>query len=150
MTAYEVYVMIRENLGIGTVLLVVVLSLIEFSKIKINPWSFIGNIFNRELRNKIEEQGHQIDGMKQDISDINTEVKENAAMNSRYRILRFDDEIRHEIVHTKEHYDQIVVDIDVYEGFCKRNPGFRNNMAFMAIANIRKNYESHNDNNSFL
>ena len=150
MTAYEVYVIVRENLGIGTVLLVVVLSLIEFSKIKINPWSFIGNIFNRELRNKIEEQGHQIDGMKQDISDINTEVKENAAMNSRYRILRFDDEIRHEIVHTKEHYDQIVVDIDVYEGFCKRNPGFRNNMAFMAIANIRKNYESHNDNNSFL
>lgn len=150
MTAYEIYIMIRENLGIGTVLLVFVLSLIEFSKIKINPWSFIGGIFNRELRNKIEEQGKQIDGMKQDISDINTEVKENAAMNSRYRILRFDDEIRHEIVHTKEHYDQIVVDIDVYEGFCKRNPGFRNNMAFLAIENIRKNYEKHNGNNSFL
>lgn len=150
MTAYDIYVIIRENLGIGAVLLTVLLSLIEFSKIKINPWSFVGNILNRELRNKIDDQGKQIKEMKQDISDINTEVKENAAMNSRYRILRFDDEIRHDVVHTKEHYDQIVIDIDVYEGFCKRNPGFRNNMAFMAIANIRKNYENHNSDNSFL
>ena len=150
MTAYEIYVMVRENLGIGTVLFIALLSCIEFSKIKINPWSFVGNIFNKELRSKIELQGKQIEAMKQDISDINTEVKENAAMNSRYRILRFDDEIRHEIIHTKEHYDQIVVDIDVYEGFCKRNPGFRNNMAFMAIANIRKNYDFHNNDNSFL
>lgn len=150
MTAYDIYLMIRENLGIGTAVVIVFMSFLEFSKVKINPWSFVGNIFNKELREKIEKQGAQINEMKENISDINTEVKENAAMNSRYRILRFDDEIRHKIVHTKEHYDQIVVDIDVYEGFCKRNPGFRNNMAFMAIENIRKNYSKHNGNNSFL
>lgn len=150
MTLYDIYIMVRDNLGIGAVVLVVVLSLIEVSKIEINPWSWLGNIFNRELRNKIDSQATQIDKLSQKVSNIQNEVNENSAMSSRYRILRFDDEIRHEVVHTKEHYDQIIVDIDIYEQFCKRNPEFRNNLAHMAIANIKKMYDKHNADNSFL
>ena len=88
--------------------------------------------------------------MTDKINDVQKEVNENAAMSSRYRILRFDDEIRHGVLHTKEHYDQIVVDIDIYEKFCKRNPEFRNNLAHMAIANIKHKYDLHNLDNSFL
>lgn len=150
MTLYDIYIMVRDNLGIGAVGLVVVLSLIEFSKIEINPWSWLGNIFNKELREKIDSQGTQMNELTQKVSHIQNEVNENAAMSSRYRILRFDDEIRHEVIHTKEHYDQIIVDIDIYEKFCKRNPEFRNNLAHMAIANIKKMYDKHNADNSFL
>ncbi len=150
MTAYEIYIMIRENLGIGAVGLIILMSLVEFSKIKINPWSWIGNIFNKELRNKIDSQAKQIDDLAKQVSDVQTEVNENAAMSSRYRILRFDDEIRHKVLHTKEHYDQIIVDIDIYEAFCKRNPDFRNNLAHKAIGNIKRMYDVHNDDNSFL
>lgn len=150
MTAYEIYVMVRENLGIGAVGLMIVMSLVQFSKIEINPWSWIGNIFNKELRNKVEEQSKRIDELSGKVSNVQTEVNENAAMSSRYRILRFDDEIRHKVLHTKEHYDQIIVDIDIYEAFCKRNPDFRNNLAHKAISNIKRMYDVHNDDNSFL
>ncbi len=150
MTLYDIYVMVRENLGIGAVVLVVVLSVIEFSKIEINPWSWLGNLFNRELREKIEKQGEQLNNLTEKVQNVETEVNENAAMSSRYRILRFDDEIRHKVLHTKEHYDQIIVDIDIYEAFCKRNPTFRNNLAHKAIGNIKRMYDVHNDDNSFL
>ena len=150
MTAYEIYLLVRENLGIGALVLIVVMSLMEFTKIKINPWSAIVNKFNKELREKIDGQGEQISDLTDKINDVQKEVNENAAMSSRYRILRFDDEIRHGVLHTKEHYDQIVVDIDIYEKFCKRNPEFRNNLAHMAIANIKHKYDVHNLDNSFL
>lgn len=150
MTAMELYVIVRENLGVGVAGLVVIMSLIEFSKIKINPWSFIGNMFNKELRSQIDSQGDQINALSEKVSNIQTEVNENAAMSSRYRILRFDDEIRHGTLHTKEHYDQIMIDIDIYEAFCKRNPDFRNNLAHKAISNIKRVYDVHNNDNSFL
>ena len=150
MTAYDLYILVRENLGMGALGLVVIFSFIEFSKIKINPWSWIGNLFNKELRAKIDSQGQRIDELSQKVSNVETEVNENAAMSSRYRILRFDDEIRHGTIHTKEHYDQIMVDIDVYEAFCKRNPDFRNNLAHNAINNAKRMYEIRNNDNSFL
>lgn len=150
MTAYEIYVMVRENLGIGAVVVSIIFSLIQFSDIKINPWSIMGNVFNKELREKVDEQSQQIDALTDKLNNVQTEVNENAAMSSRYRILRFDDEIRHGILHTKEHYDQIMVDIDIYEAFCKRNPNFRNNLAHKAISNIKRMYDVHNDDNSFL
>lgn len=150
MTAYEIYVVVRENLGVGAVGIILLLSLVEVSKININPWSWLGNLFNKELRNKVDAQSHQINALSEKISNVQTEVNENAAMSSRYRILRFDDEIRHKVLHTKEHYDQIIVDIDIYEAFCKRNPDFRNNLAHKAIGNIKRMYDVHNDDNSFL
>lgn len=150
MTAYEIYVLIRENLGIGAVGLIVILSLIQWSKIEINPWSMLGNAFNKDLRNTVDEQSKQIEDLQTKLSEVKTEVNENAAMSSRYRILRFDDEIRHKTLHTKEHYDQIIVDIDIYEAFCKRNPDFRNNLAHKAISNIKRMYDEHNVDNSFL
>ena len=150
MTLYDIYIMVRDNLGIGILFLVVLMSLIEVSKIKINPWSCIGNIFNKDIRNKMDLQAKQISELSDKVTGVDNELKEDKAMSARYRIIRFDDEIRHGVIHTKEHYDQIIVDIDVYEKFCKLNPWFRNNQAHWAISNIRKRYEEHNMDNSFL
>lgn len=150
MTLYEFYVVIRDNLGMGAVGLIAIMSLVEVSKIKINPISWLGNLFNKELRCKIDKQAEQIGSLTEKVKSVETEVNENAAMSSRYRILRFDDEIRHKKLHSKEHYDQIIVDIDIYEAFCKRNPNFRNNLAHKAISNIKRMYDEHNVDNSFL
>lgn len=150
MTLYELYIIVRDNLGVGAVALVGILSLLEISKIKINPWSAIGKFFNKELQVKIDTQGEQITALTEKLSSVQKEVNENAAMSSRYRILRFDDEIRHKVIHTKEHYDQIIIDIDVYELFCERHPDFKNNQAYQAIGNIKRMYDVLNNNNSFL
>lgn len=157
MTAYEIFLLVRENLGIGAVVLIVVMSLLEFTKIEINPWSAIGNIFNRGLREKIDGQGKQIsdlveklDNVEEKITDVKKEVTASDAKVARYRILRFEDEIRHGVLHTKEHYDQIIDDINTYESFSKDNKWFRNNQAHWAISTIRDKYAEHNVDNSFL
>ena len=150
MTLYDIYIMVRDNLGMGTLLVIVILSLVEVSKIKINPLSFIGNVLNRDIRKKMDSQAVQIAELSDKVSGVDNELKEDKAMSARYRIIRFEDEIRHDVLHTKEHYDQIIIDIDTYEKFCKKNSWFRNNQAHWAIATIKRKYEEHNMDNSFL
>lgn len=76
--------------------------------------------------------------------------EEGVALTWRYRILRFDDEIRHEVRHTKEHFDQIMEDITDYENYCRDHPDFPNNKAKFAIINIKNIYEQCVRENSFL
>ena len=68
----------------------------------------------------------------------------------RYRILRFDDEIRHDEKHTKEHFDQILDDITQYEKYCVSHPDFPNNKAVFAIQNIKNVYRKCTEEGSFL
>lgn len=119
------------------------MSLLEVSKIKINPWSFIGNLLNKGVISKIEK-------IENDVAEVKKEIGENTATSSRYRILRFDDEILHNTKHTKEHFDQILIDIDVYEKFCDNHPDFKNNLAVMAIKHIKQVYQKCSSENSFL
>ena len=88
--------------------------------------------------------------IEQDVADVKKEVAESSAVTSRYRILRFNDEILHEVKHTKEHFDQILLDIDVYDGFCEQHSDFKNNLAVMAIKNIKQVYHKCSKDNSFL
>lgn len=150
MTLNDIAILVRDNGEMIAICTAIVMSLIEISPIKLNPWSWIGNVFNKGIIDRIDKQAEDMDELKKQVGDMQKEVNENSAMSSRYRILRFDDEIRHGTLHTKEHYDQIIVDIDIYEEFCKRNPDFRNNLAHMAISNIRQKYSEHNVDNSFL
>ena len=150
MTLNDIAVIVRDNIGLGSVVIAVLMSIVQVSKIPINPWSWIGNAFNKGLTKTIKEHGEKIDKLSSKIDDIENQISEDKAMTARYRIIRFDDEIRHGVLHTKEHYDQIIVDIDTYEEFCKKNPWFRNNQAHLAISNIKHKYEEHNLDNSFL
>ena len=101
MTLYDIYIMVRDNLGMGTLLVIVILSLVEVSKIKINPLSFIGNVLNRDIRKKMDSQAVQIAELSDKVSGVDNELKEDKAMSARYRIIRFEDEIRHDVLHTK-------------------------------------------------
>lgn len=143
MTFNDIVLLFQENRGIIAVCAVVIMSLVEVSPIKINPWSWIGNIFNKGVITKMEK-------IEQDVADVKKEVAESSAVTSRYRILRFNDEILHEVKHTKEHFDQILLDIDVYDGFCEQHPDFKNNLAVMAIKNIKQVYQKCSKDNSFL
>ena len=123
--------------------LVIVMSLVEISPIKINPWSWLGNMLNKGILAKLEK-------VEKDVAEVKREVGESTAVTSRYRILRFDDEILHDIRHSKEHFDQILLDIDVYEKFCEEHPDFKNNLAVMAIKHIKEIYQKCSRENSFL
>lgn len=115
------------------VLIAFLLSCIQIAPIKINPWSkiarAIGRAFNGDVMDRLEEY---------------------EANNNRYKILRFDDEIRHDVLHTKEHFDQILDDITEYERYCVDHPKYKNNKASLAIDNIRHTYAKCGTEHTFL
>ena len=143
MTLNDIALFLSENKGSLSVIVLLAMTFLEVSKIKINPWSWIGNLLNGGIIKKMEK-------IENDVADVKKEVAESSAVTSRYRILRFDDEILHKIDHTKEHFDQILLDIDVYEKFCEEHPDFKNNLAVMAIKHIKEIYAKCSRENSFL
>lgn len=103
-----------------------------------------------ELSESIRKLENKIDWMKGSIGDLKKSSSEGMAYTWRYRILRFDDEIRHDEKHTKEHFDQLMDDITKYELYCASHPDFPNNKAVFAIKNIKRVYQKCTDERNFL
>ena len=68
----------------------------------------------------------------------------------RQRILRFNIELMRGEDFTHECFNDMLLDIDEYERFCETHPGYKNNRAVMAIANIKRVYQDHEENGGFL
>ena len=145
---------IYEMIAGGSGALAVLLTLIQFAPIKINPWSAIargiGRAMNAELYAKMETLEAEIKETKQTVIDLNNVCDERNATLNRTHILHFNDEILHQTEHTKEHFDQILEDIDNYEDYCDAHPLYKNNKAESAINNIKRTYNKCMDKNSFL
>ena len=84
------------------------------------------------------------------VGQLQREFEEDRASNARIRILRFSDEVRHGVRHSKESFDQVNLDIDAYHRYCNSHPEYKNNRAVMAIANIESVYAKCLRENDFL
>ena len=102
------------------------------------------------LNQAINDLGGKLDTANKALEELKKENGENKASTCRYRILRFDDEIRHNEKHTKEHFDQILEDITEYERYCETHPAYENNKAVMAICNIKRIYQQCESEGTFL
>ena len=123
-----------EFVAEGGGVLLALLTVIQIAPVKINPWSKIARSIGRAMNVEIMDK-----------------LNESEATDARYRIIRFDDEIRHRVVkHTEEHFNQIMSDIDEYERYCSTHPDYKNSKAVMAIENVRRTYEKCRKENSFL
>lgn len=89
---------------------------------------------------KKDEIRAAVTGIKYELDTLRDEIAEDRATDARIRILRFSDEVRHSVRHSKESFDQVNLDIDTYRRYCKEHPNYRNNRAVMAIANIERVY----------
>ena len=122
---------------------------LEVSKIKINPWSWlartIGRAINGEVLEKVNETKRELD------QHIRVDDERNADLH-RARILQFDRELLHdnEIRHTEEDFNEILYNIDCYEHYCVSHPDYQNNRAIHAIRNIKRVYDSCMENHGFL
>lgn len=145
---------LAEILAGGGISAIALLSLVQFSPIKINPWSTIARGLGRAINGELVEK---IDNLETEIKDMRTENDKRNAINderhatlNRTHILHFNDEILHQKEHTKEHFDQILEDIDEYEEYCKEHTDYKNNKAVCAIDNIKSTYKKCLEKNSFL
>lgn len=129
------------------VLCLVLSGVVEVSKIKINPWTklftFIGDCINGKLLDKV-------DNLDKELKDLRNVCDERDATLMRTHILHFNDEILHQKEHTKEHFDQILDDIDNYNAYCDKHPDYKNNKAVCAIDNIKCTYQRCMEKNKFL
>lgn len=180
---------INEMLVNGGGVVLILLTVVQVTPIKINPWSWIANLIgeaiNRKMMEKMEALEEKVDNLHTDvinldqkITNINQDVgKLDAEVSSlrdkvecldnemcksekkceerniilcRARMLRFGDEILHGVNHSKEHFDQILLDCTTYEHYCRENKDFSNNITEQTINLINKTYKDCLEENSFL
>ena len=132
--------------GSGAVLFLL-LTLIQIAPVKVNPWSWIARIVGRALT---REALDRLNTLETDVKEIKDKSEEHEATKCRSNILRFGDEIRHGTRHSKEHFDQILLDISFYEHYCDTHKDFENNIALMTIEKIKDTYRECMDRDSFL
>ena len=131
----------------GGGLLVVLLTLVEFAPIKINPWSALAKAIGRAVNADVLRE---LKSMKDDLSDHIRMDDERNADEHRARILRFNNELLRDIPHTKEEFINVLADIDFYERYCRDHENYKNNRAVHAIANISRVYDDRLREHDFL
>ena len=106
-------------------------------------WDFLASRFKRrdEKEDKEDKVLLALKDIRKDITSISNKVDENAAVLARTHILRFNDELINGVEHTQEYFRQQLQDIDTYERYCDKHPGFKNTYAVMAINNIKSTYD---------
>lgn len=97
--------------GWAVVLLIVLLSFIQISPIKINPWDRIFAWIGRKMNEEVEDE---IKALKKQIRDL-------WINNHRQSILTFARECRAEISHSAEEWSHILNLCEEYENFCEKN-----------------------------
>lgn len=138
---------LKELLTGGGSALLILATFLQIAPIKINPWSFIAKKIGKALNGEVVEK---VDRLEKNIKNLRVECEEREATKCRARILRFGDEILHNVRHSKEHFDQILLDITAYEQYCNTHPNFKNNVAIATINRINREYDECANNNGFL
>ena len=164
MTLSEIWAMCK----IGGVGLIALLTIVQISPIKLNPWKPLGNLvykwlsnfakfLNKEvieqvkaLQEDIAKTKKEVLTIKTDLSEVRMTVTRQGAIAARSRILSFGDELRLGLKHSKGHFDSILRDIRYYESYCKNDPDFENGVTEPTIVYIRAVYQECLSKNDFL
>ena len=123
------------------------LTILQISPIKINPWTAlaraIGRAINKDVLTKLDETRKILD------EHIKTDDARNADLH-RSKILQFNNELLRDIPHTREDFIEILAEIDFYEKYCDTHPEYENNRATHAVANIKRVYDERLVKHDFL
>ena len=103
----------------------------------------VGRAINGELIEKVENLEQKIEMMDQ-------EEQLQRAKDARTRVLRFGDELIHNVHHTKEHFDDVLRDISDYEKYCDDHPKFENDQMHITADYIKSTYRKCLETHSFL
>lgn len=138
---------IKQIVLSGGSVLLIIMTLVQVTPIKINPWSWLGRCIGRVINGEVIAK---VDELNKELADHKAKSEERHATLCRAHILRFGDEVLHGIPHSKEGYDNILLDIDSYEEYCDKHPCYKNNVAIATIQHIKKMYQIHLEKDSFL
>lgn len=137
-----------QQIGLyGGGFMLAIMTVLQIAPIKINPWSWVARAIGRAINSEVLEE---VKTLRLDVQHNKEDDDEQWASLSRTHILRFGDEILHGVAHSKEHFDQILLDISKYENYCKTHPEYKNDVANATINQIKNTYQYCLEHKSFL
>ena len=128
-------------------ILIVLTGMVKIPKVELNIWNWLGRIIGRSINGEVMEQ---VKKLASEVDTLKKEEELERARQARQRILRFNDEILFNKRHSKEHFDEILDDIDTYEEYCNAHEDYENNKAVLAISTIREVYKECLRDHDFL
>lgn len=175
MKLVDIYNMLTQNTPVVLVIIFVLMTVIEITPLKINPWGHLLRLFGRAINADVSEKVDTLDkslnekiskldqenkerdeifGQRIDVLEekLDTHIAESDERDVRLRresILDFASAVANGRNYTKEQYEQMLKECDDYELYCERKK-FKNSVAMASIAIIQKTYEEHLLNNDFL
>lgn len=136
------------NITAGIALLVAALAtIIQVSPIKLDPWTWLARWIGRAINGELIEK---VDKLEKNIERMDHDAGERNAKAARARVLRFGDEILHNVSHSKEHFDDILQDITEYENYCEEHPEFENDRMQLTAQKIKDTYKKCWEEHSFI
>lgn len=126
---------------------VILAGMIKIPPIQVNFWGWLGRLIGKAINGEVLDR---VNDLSKDLDDFKKQEELERVRLSRQRILRFSDEILFEQRHSKEHFDEILEDIDLYETYCHEHQDYENNRAELAIATIREVYKKCLHTHDFL
>ena len=134
--------------------LLLLLTLVEITPLKINPWSAIakrlGNAFNHSVIERLDKVEARIKSTEEKLDGHIDKDARDKAEEARAAVLRFNNELLRNIPHTREEYFDILHSIDTYEVYCDTHKDYENNRAVFAIENIKRSYSARLKKHDFL
>ena len=101
--------------GWWVIAILAVLSLIQISPIKINPWDAILGWLGRKLN------GKELSILQGEMTDLKAKVNGMWVSVHRHAILTFARELRAGIEHSTDEWSNVLSQIDEYEVYCEKN-----------------------------
>jgi len=146
MTVQEILEMVVEDRGPIFLVFVILMTVIEITPIKINPWTalfgWLGKQINKGVINKIDDLEKRLDEHIKNSSEMELKAR-------RVAILDFGSSIIRGTNYHKEKFDFMINECDSYEKYCKDNQ-ITNGVAQASIEEIRRIYQEHLRNADFL
>lgn len=144
---------LKNTVSVGGIIFVILASLIQLSKININPWSWIlgklGDMLNANLKKRIDEQGSEIKEIRDTLKAHIAETEAKDLQDTRKDILNFANSCMNKRKHTKEEFDFVIAECDKYEAYIEQN-NIKNGVITSAIREIHRLNDQCIQNNSFL
>ena len=128
-------------------ILVILAGMIKIPKLEINIWNLIGRAIGRSINREVMDR---VNALAKEVDELKKDEELERVRFARQRILRFNDEILFEKRHSKEHFDEILDDITLYENYCADHEDYENNKAVLAISTIKEVYKECLKTHDFL
>ena len=121
--------------------------LLQVVPIRIDVWTWLGKRLTRALNGEVLDK---LGELEQRMEKMERRGERDKMDSARIRILRFGDECTRGEPHSEEHFNQVLDDINAYEGYCNQHPEYKNAKAVLTIERIKEIYADRLESGDFL